>query len=105
VPVPAPQRVELRIAYETLDSCGTSKAFRIKWRGAARTIVLERFAAHLLESFRRRPRKKIIPTSFRFDFREQPRTDGLLLVFRQLLRFLDRPLKQFSHDEDCNAVE
>jgi hypothetical protein len=28
-----------------------------------------------------------------------------LLVIRQLLRFLDRPLKQFAHDDDCNAVE
>src|SRR5258705_8413826 len=105
VPVAALQQVKLRTAYETLDLCGTSKAFRIKWRGAARAIVFERFSAHLLESFRRRSRKKIIPTSFRINFREQPCADDLLLVIRQLLRFLDRALKQFAHGDDCNAVE
>ena len=74
-----------------------SKMFRIKRRRAARTMVFERFLPQSFESFRRWPRKELIPVSFRFDFGQQPRTDGFLLGIRQLLRFFDRALQEFTH--------
>jgi len=71
----------------------TSKAIWVERRRSTSVMICERLRSHSFKSFGGWPRKQFIPTTFRFDLGEQPRTDRFLLAFRQLVRFLDRTLE------------
>jgi len=82
----------------------TSKEIWIEWRRSTSAMICQCFCSHTLKSFGGRPRKEFIPSTFGFYLSEQPRTNRFLLVFRQLVRFLNRALEKFTHDQNSTAA-
>ena len=60
-------------------------------------MLLKCLGCHPLKSLRWRTGEKLVPLPVAFDFGEKPRSDCLLVVFRQPVCLCDRLFEQFAH--------
>ena len=87
-----------RSAMLARPSSAASQGVRIEWLRQAGSVFLPRFFSHFGEEILG-AREEIIPSTFGFKFSQHERSEGLLLVVRQLCCFDHYFLENFAHGE------